>query len=140
MVSDFQVGDIIANKFGHVLAIEKVHEDDTVTAFYECYPDKQHKYKVSEIRLLSRGGGSVAMTREDSTQFIERLNKAVEWAKNVHGVPKSYKDRFNLDDPHQPKRKKSTAAKSAKLSDEDILKMLKSMSREELEKMLREEK
>jgi hypothetical protein len=49
----FKFGDIVANQFGHVLAIGQVLSEIEVLAYYQSNPSVFHKYQVADLRLLS---------------------------------------------------------------------------------------
>lgn len=70
----FKVGDIVANKFGHVLAVGQILEDGFVVAYYQTNPEIFHKYKVDELRLLSSYKG----IEIEGEKFQETIRKCLE--------------------------------------------------------------
>ncbi len=88
---EFTPGDIVANKFGHVLAVSRVLEDGKVSCVYECNPSVQHLYNISELRLLSKTRG-VDMSHWNSSEFADRIKRSMEWAQNVKGLPPKYRE------------------------------------------------
>jgi glycosyltransferase A (GT-A) superfamily protein (DUF2064 family) len=83
-------GDIVANKFGHVLAVSRLLTDGKVSCIYECNPSVQHLYSAEDLRLLSHSKG-VDMSHWNSGEFADKIKRSMEWAKNVQGLPRKYK-------------------------------------------------
>jgi hypothetical protein len=81
---NFEVGDIVANSFGHVLAVGKV-EGSFVFCFYQTNPSAGYaRYKEEDLRLLSKTkevevGGDIFMktiqTCLQRARFVERRVK-----------------------------------------------------------------
>ena len=84
-------GDIIADtRWGHVLKVYRV-TDEWVDAFYECDATKWHRFKIENVRLLSKTKG-VNMGCWNSGEFSESIKRQLEWAKNVKGLPRVSKE------------------------------------------------
>jgi len=107
-------GDIVANKFGHVMCVRRVEEDEgVVVCFYECNPTAFHKYKTSDLRFLSKTKG-VDMSCWNSGLFMETIKRQAKWSKKVVGLPREMSDR----------RDKKEVQKLAELPTEELIKML----------------
>ena len=91
MITSLSPGDIVANRRGHVMCVGRVNEDESVTCFYECYPSVFHKYRLEELRLLSKSKG-VDMSHWNSSEFADRIKRSMEWAQGVKGLPPKYRE------------------------------------------------
>ncbi len=88
-MTNFEPGDIICDaRFGHVLKVYRV-DGDWTDAFYECNPEVWHRFKVENVRLLSKTKG-VNMSAWNSGAFSESIKRQLEWAKNVKGLPRDH--------------------------------------------------
>jgi len=109
---ELEEGDIVANKFGHVMCIRHLEGEEAV-CFYECNPTAFHRYKVGEVRLLSKTKG-VDMSCWNSGLFMETIRRQAEWAKKVHGMPREREER----------QEKRDVKKLAELPTADLFRML----------------
>ena len=80
MERKFKVGDVVANRFGHVLSISSVEEDGWVVGNYELNPTVYYRYREETLRLLSRIHG-VSMEGWESQGFADRIRRSMEWAR-----------------------------------------------------------
>jgi hypothetical protein len=118
---NFTPGDIVSNKFGHILAVGRVREDGIVLCIFECNPSGGYSsYLPTDLRLLSKTRG-VDMSHWNSSEFADKIKRCMEWAQNVHGLPPKYKE-------YKPKAKKEKVDLSdlSTLSDEQLNELLKS--------------
>lgn len=91
MENNIEVGDLVVNQQGWIMAVERV-DGEEIVAFYECNPSMQHRYKMEEVRLLKKGG-SIHMSAFNSGEFAARIERQMSWAKNVRGLPAKYREK-----------------------------------------------
>jgi hypothetical protein len=126
------VGDIVANANGHVMAVGQIVECNEAAparfyCIYECAPTMGHWYRQEDLRFLSHGHG-VAMRATDATRFAEQIKRRIEWAQNVKGLPRDYSSRE--DKPKKSKPKMNLNALIASMSKEDLMKMVNQLEKE----------
>ena len=81
----FEVGDIICNKFGHVLAVGKIEDDGWILCFYQTDPTGAYcKYKSEDLRLLSKTKG----IEVGGEPFMENIRRCLERSGRVEKVSK----------------------------------------------------
>jgi len=87
-----EIGDIVANPFGHVMVIGRFDpEMQRWVCYYECSPSAYHWYSEQELRLLSKTKGA-EMSSWNSSAFAEMIRKSKEWAGTLgRSAPKKYK-------------------------------------------------
>ena len=112
---NFEPGDVVANKYGHVMAIRRVDEESGLAiCFYECNPEVFNRYKLSELRLLSKTRG-VDMGCWNSGLFMETIRRQAEWSKKVAGLPREVAER----------KDRKEVQRLAELPTEELIRMLK---------------
>ena len=88
----FEIGDVVANKFGHVLAVGKVEEDGFVLCFSQTDPTGSYsKYKPEDLRLLSKTKG----VEVGGEPFMETIRRCLEASG---GVVKTTKKRVDSEE------------------------------------------
>lgn len=76
---------MVADKWGHVLAIGKIEEDGWILCFYQTDPTGSYKkYKKEELRLLSKTKG----VEVDGSQFMETIRRCLERSGRVEKTTK----------------------------------------------------
>jgi hypothetical protein len=125
---NFEVGDVVANQFGHIMAVGNFLPGGKVVCYYECNPGMFHTYLESEIRLISRSR-RVEMGTGGISEFGKSIARMQEWVKQVKGLPRKYK---GMDGP-------SLETKEPKVSKEEseLIKKFLALSPEEQKEKLR---
>ena len=79
----YEIGDIVANPFGHVMAIGRIREDGKLLCFYQTNPGSYSLFDESEVRLLSKTKG----VEVDGSQFMELIRICCERRMTVTRRP-----------------------------------------------------
>ena len=109
-----EIGDVVANKFGHVLAVGKVEDDGWILCFYQTDPTESYtKYKSEDLRLLSKTKG----IKVGGEPFMDTIRRCLEASGRVVKTTKKREER----DPEE-------------------VELLRGLSKEELREMLQKAK
>lgn len=90
MTTLFEIGDVVANKYGHVMAVGKIEDDGWILCFYQTDPTGSYsKYKSEDLRLLSKTKG----VEVDGSQFMETIRHCLERSGRVEKVNKKREEK-----------------------------------------------
>ena len=86
----FEIGDVVADKFGHVLAVGKVEDDGWILCFYQTDPTGSYdKYKSEDLRLLSKTKG----IEVGGEPFMDTIRRCLEASGRVTKTTKKREER-----------------------------------------------
>lgn len=77
----FEIGDVVANPFGHVMAVGAITERG-ILCFYQTNPTATHLYKEEDLRLLSKTKG----VEVEGGQFMDTIRICLERAGRIERV------------------------------------------------------